>query len=164
MRTCLMCGLTYEGQVRLWLGGQEVDILHVAPGHTDGDSMVFFANEKVLHMGDLFFNGMYPFIDAWAGGSARGYVMNIDHILALVPPDTKVIPGHGPVTDVVTLRRFRSFLSDLILAVEKAAKAGRSKPQAVRAITMDQYPEIQPTFLTLGNDIAVVYDEVTSAR
>ena len=157
-------GLTYDGQVRLWLGGQEVDVLHVAPGHTDGDSMVYFATQKVLHMGDLFFNGMYPFIDAWAGGSARGYVKNIDHILALVPLDTKVIPGHGPVTDVVTLRRFRSFLSDLIAAVERAAKAGRSKPEAVRAITMDQYPEIQPTFRTLGNDIAVVYDEVTSAR
>lgn len=156
-------GLTYDGQVRLWLGGQEVDILHVAPGHTDGDSMVFFAKEKVLHMGDLFFNGMYPFIDTWAGGSARGYVRNIDHILSLVPPGTKVIPGHGPVTDVAGLRRFRSFLSDLVAAVQRAAKTGRSKPETVRGIRMDQYPEIKPQFRTLGNVVGEVYDEVTSA-
>jgi glyoxylase-like metal-dependent hydrolase (beta-lactamase superfamily II) len=115
-------------------------------------------------MGDLFFNGMYPFIDAWAGGSARGYVKNIDHILALVPPDTKVIPGHGPATDVATLRRFRSFMSDLIAAVEQAVKGGLSKPEAVRSIALDQYPEMKPMFRTLGNDIAVVYDEITSTR
>ena len=157
-------GLTYDRRMRLWLGGQEVDVMHVAPGHTDGDSMVYFANEKVLHMGDLFFNGMYPFIDAWAGGSAQGYVTNIDHILALVPPDTKVIPGHGPVTDVATLRRFRSFMSDLIASVDTAVKSGKSRPEAVRSITMDQYPEIKPTFRTLGNEIAVAYDEIISAR
>ena len=157
-------GLTYDGSLRLWLGGQEVDVLHVAPGHTDGDSMVYFASQKVLHMGDLFFNGMYPFIDAWAGGSAHGYVTNIDRILSIVPPDTKVIPGHGPSTDVATLRRFRSFMADLIAAVEKAARAGESKPEAVRRIRMDQYPEIKPQFRTLGNEISVIYDEITPAR
>lgn len=157
-------GLTYEGEVRLWLGDQEVDILHSAPGHTDGDSMVFFRKEKVLHMGDLFFNGMYPFIDALGGGSGRGYVRNIEQVLALVPPDTKVIPGHGPVTDVATLRRFRSFMSGLVTEVEKAVKAGLSKPDAVRAIRMDQYPEIKPAFRTLGNGVAVIYDEVAAGR
>jgi cyclase len=157
-------GVTYDSQMRLWLGGQEVDVLHVAPGHTDGDSMVYFPREKVLHMGDLFFNGMVPFIDAWAGGSARGYVKNIDRILELVPRDAKVIPGHGPVTDVATLKRFRSFMSDLIAAVDKAAKSGRTKPEAVRTIKMEEYPEIKPTFRTLGNDISVIYDEVTAAR
>jgi cyclase len=164
LRTPAPPGLTYDGQVRLWLGGQEVLILHVAPGHTDGDSMVFFAKEKVLHMGDLFFNGMYPFIDAWAGGSARGYVRNIDQVLSLVPPDTRVIPGHGPTTDLAGLRRFRSFLSDAITAVEQAAKAGRSKAEAVRTIKMEQYPEIKPSFQTLGNTVEVAYDEMLSAR
>ncbi len=157
-------GITYEGEVRLWLADQEVDVLHIAPGHTDGDSIVFFRKEKVLHMGDLFFNGLYPFIDALAGGSGRGYVRNLERILALVPPDTKVIPGHGPVTDVATLRRFRSFMSDLVGEVEKAVRDGRSKADAVRTIRMDQYPEIKPGFRTLGNDVAVIYDEVKAGR
>jgi len=80
-------------------------------------------------------------------------VTNIDQILTLVPPDPKVIPGPGPVTDVATLRRF-----------ETAVKAGRSKPEAVRSIRMDQYPEIKPTFRTLGNDIIAIYDEVAATR
>jgi len=157
-------GLTYESSLHLWLGGQEVEVLHVAPGHTDGDSMVYFASQKVLHMGDLFFNGTYPFIDVWGGGSAHGYVKNIERILTIVPADAKVIPGHGPSTDVATLRRFGSFMSDLVAAVEKAAKAGKSKAEAVRTITMDQYPEIKPQSRTLGNEISVAYDEVVPPR
>jgi len=153
-------GLTYEGELRLWLGGEEVDIFHVAPGHTDGDSIVYFPKQKVLHMGDLFFNGMYPFIDSLGGGSARGYVTNIDRVLTRIPPDTKVIPGHGATSDVATLRRFRGFMSDLIAQVQKAAETGMSKVDAVRTIKMDQYPEIKPGSRTLGNEIATIYDEL----
>jgi len=156
--------LTYDGHVKVWLSGQEVEIFHVAPGHTDGDSMVFFKDEKVLHMGDLFFNGMYPFIDALGGGSERGYIENIDYALSHVPPDTKVIPGHGPVTDIAGLKRFRDFLADLRTEVEKAVKSGMSRADAIRAIKMEAYPEIKPSFRTLGNDIAVIYDEIKSGR
>ncbi len=156
--------LTYDGQVHLWLGGEEVDIFHVAPGHTDGDSIVYFPKEKVLHMGDLFVNGMYPFIDDLAGGSARGFVTNIDRVLSMVPADTKVIPGHGSTADVAALRRFRAFMSDLIDEVRKATQSGMSKADAVRFIKMDQYPEIKPLFRTLGNDVATVYDEIKTGR
>src|SRR5262245_34970734 len=97
--------LTYEGHVKVWLADQEIEIFHIAPGHTDGDSMVFFKNQKVLHMGDLFFNGMVPFIDSLGGGSMKGYIENIDYALSHVPPDTKVIAGHGPVSDLATLKR-----------------------------------------------------------
>ncbi|HEY3176439.1 MAG TPA: MBL fold metallo-hydrolase [Candidatus Polarisedimenticolia bacterium] len=157
-------GLTYEGHVRVWLGGQEVQIFHVAPGHTDGDSMVYFKDQKVLHMGDLFFNGMYPFIDALGGGSVKGYIENIDYAIAHVPPDAKVIAGHGPVSGIATLKRARDFLADLRAEVEKAVKAGMSKADAVRAIRMEAYPEIKPAFRALGNDIAVIYDEIKSGR
>src|SRR3989338_1169951 len=89
-------GITYEGEVRLWLGDQEGDGLHIAPGHTDGDSIVFFRKEKVLHMGDLFFNGLYPFIDALAGGSGRGYVRNLERILPPPAPRHEGAPGPRP--------------------------------------------------------------------
>jgi glyoxylase-like metal-dependent hydrolase (beta-lactamase superfamily II) len=157
-------GITYDGRLRLHLGGQEVEIFHVGPGHTDGDSLVFFRREKVLHMGDLFFNGMYPFIDSLGGGSSRGCIENIDRALQSVPPDTRVIPGHGPTTDVPTLRRYRDFLSDLRGEVERAVASGMSKPDAVRAIRMEAYPEIKPAFRTLGNNVAVIYDEIRPAR
>jgi len=82
----------------------------------------------------------------------------------MVPPDTKVIPGHGAATDVATLRRFGSFMSDLIAAVEKAVKGGKSKPEAVRTISMDQYPEIKARSRTLGNEVSIVYDEIVPPR
>ena len=154
--------LTYDGTLRIWLGEQEVRVYHFGPGHTDGDSVVYFPREKVLHMGDLFFNGMYPFIDALGGGSARGYVGGIDRALAAVPPDARVIPGHGPVTDVKALRRYRDFMADLVRKVEEAIAAGKTKVEAVRSIRMDAYPEIKPSFRTLGNDVATVFDELTA--
>ncbi len=82
----------------------------------------------------------------------------------MVPADARVIPGHGPATDVATLQRFGSFMSDLIAAVGKQIKSGRSKPEAVRAIKLDQYPEIKPLYRTLGNEVVVVYDELTAGR
>ena len=157
-------GLTYEGTITTWLGGQEVRIFHVAPAHTDGDSMVYFVNQKVLHVGDIMFNGMVPFIDELAGGSLAGSIVNLDYAIDHVPPDTRIIPGHGPVTDVAGLKRFRSFLADLQKKVDQAAHAGMSKADAVRAITMDEYPEIKPGFRTLGNLIEVAWDEAKADR
>ena len=156
--------LTYEGHVKVWLGDQEIEIFHVAPGHTDGDSMVWFRNQKVLHMGDLFFNGMVPFIDAPGGGSVKGYIRNIDYALSHVPPDTKVIAGHGPVSDMAALKRAHDFLSDLWKEVEKAAAKGMSKPEAIRAIRMDGYPDIKPGYRTVGNVVSVVYDEIRAGK
>ncbi len=157
-------GITYQSEVNLWLGDQEVEVFHVAPGHTDGDSIVYFPKEKVLHMGDLFFNGMYPFVDTAGGGSFNGLMENVDRALARVAPDARVIPGHGPVTDVPTLRRYRDFLSDLRAEVGKAIKEGRSRADAVRSISLPRYPEIKPLFRTLGNDVAGFYDEMSPGR
>jgi len=82
----------------------------------------------------------------------------------MVPADTKEIPGHGSTADVAALKRFRGFMSDLIDAVRKATQSGMSKPDAVRFIKMDQYPEIKPLSRTLGNDVATVYDEIKTGR
>jgi len=154
--------LTYEGHVKVWLGDQEVEIFHVAPGHTDGDSMVFFRNENVLHMGDLFINGMVPFVDAPGGGSVKGYIENIDYALAHVPPDVKVIPGHGPVSDIAALKRARDFLADLTVEVVTSVRKGMTKPETIRAIRMDAYPDIKPAFRSVGNVIDVIYDETAA--
>lgn len=157
-------GITYEGHVRVWLGDQEVYVFHLGPGHTDGDSLVYFRNEKVLHMGDLLFQGSYPFIDTEAGGSVSGYVDNLDQAIALVPPETQVIPGHGPVTDVDGLRRMRDFLSRLLAQVDKTVQAGMSRGDAVRAIKIDGFPDIKPGFRTLGNLVSAAYDELKAKR
>lgn len=156
--------VTYDGGLQIWIGGQEVRLMHHGPGHTDGDTVVYFPRDKVVHMGDLFFHGMVPFIDAIGGGSARGYLDSLDRVLALLPPDVKVIPGHGAVTDLKALRRSRDFLADLQGEVGKAIAAGRSRIEAIRTIRMEPYPDIKPLFRSLGNDVAVIYDEMTAGR
>jgi glyoxylase-like metal-dependent hydrolase (beta-lactamase superfamily II) len=155
--------ITFDTRMTLWLADQPVEIVHIAPGHTDGDSMVYFPREKVLHVGDLMFNGMVPFIDVEGGGSGLGYIKNLDWVLDHMPSDTKIIPGHGPVTDMTGLRRFRDFLKELDLAVEKAVKKGLSRAEAARTVKLEAYTDMKQEFRSLANDVLVFYDE-TRAR
>jgi cyclase len=151
--------VTFDSRVTLWIGDKPVEVVHIAPGHTDGDSMVYFRSEKVLHVGDLMFNGMVPFIDVEGGGSGLGYIKNLDWVLDHMPPDTKIIPGHGEVTDMTGLRRFRDFLRDLDAAVQKSVRKGLTRIEAARTIKLEAYTDMKQDFRSLANDILVYYDE-----
>jgi glyoxylase-like metal-dependent hydrolase (beta-lactamase superfamily II) len=157
-------GITYEDSLTLWLGDQPVEIRHYAPGHTDGDSVVSFPKEKVIHMGDLLFNGWVPFIDTLGGGSARGYLASLNKVLEHLPADTKVIAGHGPVTDVAGLRHARDFMSDMQREVQKAVQRGLTREQAARTVKLDAYTDIKPVFRTVANDVLAFYDEIRSKK
>ncbi|HYV20378.1 MAG TPA: MBL fold metallo-hydrolase [Verrucomicrobiae bacterium] len=157
-------GITYKDGLTLWLGDQPVEIAHYAPGHTDGDSVVYFPKEKVVHMGDLLFNGLVPFIDMPGGGSARGYLTNLNKVLDRLPADTKVIPGHGPVTDVAGLRHARDFMRDMQSEVTKAIQRGLTRQQAARSIKLATYTDIKPAFRTVANDVLAFYDEMRSKK
>lgn len=156
--------ITYKDSLSLWLGDQPVEITHGAPGHTDGDSVVYFPKEKVIHMGDLLFNGWVPFIDTLGGGSARGYLRNLNDILERLPADTRVIAGHGPVTDVAGLRHARDFMRDLEIEVQRAVKKGLTREQAARTVKLDAYTDVKPVFRTLANDVLAFYDEIRSKK
>ena len=156
--------ITFKDSMTVWLGDQPVEIRHGGPGHTDGDSVVYFPKEKVVHMGDLLFNGVVPFIDTLGGGSARGYVRNLNEVLERLPADTRVIAGHGPVTDVTGLRRARDFMRDLQLEVERAVRKGLTREEAARTVTLDAYTDVKPVFRTVANDVLAFYDEIRSKK
>jgi cyclase len=160
LETAAPPGVTFDHRLTLHVGGRPVRLLHIAPGHTDGDTVVWFPEEKVVHMGDLLFNGMVPFVDTLGGGSVAGMIESIDAVLALVPPDTKVIAGHGPVTDLAGLRRARTFLFDLRAKVRVAVDGGLSRRDAVRTIKMDDYPDVKPAFRTIGNAVLAAFEEI----
>ncbi|MBL0311458.1 MAG: MBL fold metallo-hydrolase [Holophagaceae bacterium] len=92
------------------LDGVEVHLAHFGPGHTDGDVLVGIPGTHVMHMGDIFFNGSTPYIDLNSGGSLAGMIANLDAVLAFLPEDSKVIPGHGPVGGKKDVARARDFL------------------------------------------------------
>ena len=90
--------ITFNDNLTIHLNGEDVRAIHTPHGHTDGDSVIWFTKSNVVHMGDQFFNGAFPFVDRDSGGSVRGTIANIDRVLATIPDDVKVIPGHGSRT------------------------------------------------------------------
>ncbi len=102
--------VTFSTDIHLHINGDTVQVVHVSNGHTDGDSFVFFEKANVVHAGDLFFNGFFPFIDAPNGGTLKGVIAGADAILALTNNRSKIIPGHGPLANRADLQRFRDML------------------------------------------------------
>jgi cyclase len=153
--------LTYDSELRIHPGGEEtIQVWHLPPAHTDGDSVVFFERAKVLHMGDDFFNGIIPFIDVRGGGSARGYLAMVDAVIARVPADVVIIPGHGEVTDLAGLKRFRQYIADLLDAAAKAKAAGKSKEDFVKEIDLPSYKDFGGYKDRFKDNAAAAYDEV----
>ena len=129
---------TVDGQTKeISLGGKTIRADHLGRGHTDGDMVVLFVEERVLHTGDLFFNGHFPNIDLEAGGSVREWSATLDKVLAL--PFDRVIPGHGPPATRVALQRFRDFMSTLWTQTLLVRDRGGTVDEAVDVINLDQF-------------------------
>jgi len=125
--------VTFTASMSFHLNGEEIRAIHVANAHTDGDAIIHFTGSDVIHMGDVFFNGMYPFIDASSGGSIDGMVAACDQGLALANDRTKIIPGHGPLGDRAQLREYRDMLATIAARIKPLVAAGRSVEQVVAA-------------------------------
>ena len=121
--------ITYADGVSIHFNGEEIRVLHVPTGHTDGDSVVWFTGSKVVHMGDLFFQASYPYVDLGSGGDVHGLIAACKRVLALVPADTKVIPGHGQVTDPAGLREYVAMLEEVVTRVQHSLGAGMTAQQ-----------------------------------
>lgn len=128
--------LTFGQSVTLHLNGQTIHATHLPAAHTDGDAVVRFEQADVVHLGDLYFNGFYPFIDVEAGGSLDGMVRALDRALEQVGPATRVIPGHGPLSDRAGVLRYRDML---------ASVAERLRTLHAEGLDVDQIVESRPT-------------------
>jgi cyclase len=151
--------LTFESEVRVYLGGETIHVWHTPPAHTDGDAVVFFEKANVLHMGDVFFHKRVPFIDVAGGGSARGYLAALDLVISRVPPDVTVIPGHGEVTDLAGLRTFRQYIADVLEAAQKAKLAGKDKEAFLKEVDLPAWRELEGYQDRFKANAAVAFDE-----
>ncbi len=125
--------LTFTDAITFHWNGDEIHVYHLPPSHTDGDAVVCFERANVIHAGDLLFNGTYPYIDLAAGGSVAGMIAAADHILGMANDQTKIIPGHGPLTDRAGLRALRDMLAGIRGRVAKEIAAGKTKDEVVAA-------------------------------
>ena len=123
--------ITFSNALTFHWNGDEVQILHLEPAHTDGDSIIHFRKANVLHVGDIYFNGMYPFIDVNAGGSIDGMVRAVDRALALANEKTRIIPGHGPLSGVAELRAYREMLATVRDRVRAMVEQGKSRDEVI---------------------------------
>jgi cyclase len=125
--------ITFPDSVTFHWNGEEMHVFHVAPAHTDGDSIIHFRKADAVHMGDVYFAGIYPFIDASSGGRIDGVIAAADRVLAMVGDDTKIIPGHGPLSNKAGLREYRDMLSTVRDRVKAMVDAGESRDAVVAA-------------------------------
>jgi glyoxylase-like metal-dependent hydrolase (beta-lactamase superfamily II) len=131
-----------RARLNLHLDDAEIHLLHMGPGHTDGDVIVGIPSVLVMHMGDLFFLGMLPYIDAESGGSFDGLAAQVASVASWLPEGARIIPGHGPVCGRKELLRYRDFLQ----AVQAHVKANPTQDAAALAASFDgnAWPEWKP--------------------
>ena len=123
--------LTFSEDITFHEGEETIMAFHVHEAHTDGDAMVYFANNNVLHMGDTYFSGRYPYIDLNSGGSVKGLIAAQKRALMLINDGTIIIPGHGRPSSRAELRRYIEMLEILKSNVEKAIASGKTLEEVV---------------------------------
>jgi glyoxylase-like metal-dependent hydrolase (beta-lactamase superfamily II) len=121
--------ITFDQSLAVHFNGEEIRAIHYPKGHTDGDSVIFFTNSNVVHLGDDFFAGRFPFVDLESGGSVEGLIKNIGEIIARIPADAKLIPGHGPLSTVDDLKSYHRMLQQTTEIVRQKMTAGKTLDQ-----------------------------------
>ena len=153
--------VTFDQGMTFHLNGQEIELFNIAYAHTDGDVLVHFPKPDVLHMGDIYFEGMYPFIDVAAGGSIDGMIRAVDQVLAMIDEDTIIIPGHGPISNKEKLRGYRKMLSTIRERVNQHLKEGKTLEEIVAAKPTEEFDAIMGQgFMNTEMFVGIVYDSL----
>lgn len=151
--------VTFDDRLSIHLNGEEVRAIHLPGGHTDGDLVVFFTQSNVVHMGDDYFNGGFPFVDRENGGSVKGLIANIEKVLATVPDDVKIIPGHGALSNKSELRAWLTMLKETQAAVAAGIAAGKTLEQLRSEKVLAKWDSFGQGFIKTDDWIGTLYDE-----
>ncbi|MCH7639968.1 MAG: MBL fold metallo-hydrolase [Bacteroidetes bacterium] len=155
--------ITFDDGVTLHWNGDEIRIFHVAPAHTDGDAVIHFVNADVIHTGDIYFNGLYPFIDVGTGGRFDGMIAATDAILEIAGENTKIIPGHGPLSDRAQLQAYRDMLVTVRDRISEMVEKGMDRDAVVAAApTSDLDAAWGGGFLEPDMWVGIAYDALTA--
>ncbi len=148
--------VTFSDTMTFHFNGQTIDVIHVPNAHTDGDAIIYFREADILHMGDNFFNGMFPYIDVDGGGSVRGMIKALDTGLMKAGSKTQIIPGHGPMSSKADMQTTRNTLADIASKVESRMKAGDDLQTMIDSNILSDYKELA-SFINEENMIKVTH-------
>lgn len=156
--------ITFDHDVTVHLNGEDIRALHFPHGHTDGDSVIFFPKSNVVHMGDDFVTYGFPFIDLAGGGSVEGMIAAIDEIIPKLPADVKVIPGHGPISNLDDVRRFVTMLKDTKSIVDAGIKQGKTLDQLKQENVLVPWQKWSGDFITSEQWLVTLYNDLTGKK
>lgn len=156
--------ITFDHDVTVHLNGEDIRALYFPAGHTDGDSIIFFPRSNVVHMGDDFVTYGFPFIDIDSGGSINGMIEAVDHVIAQMPPDVKIIPGHGPISSLDDVRAYAKMLKETRDAVQQALKEGRTLDQMKQAKLLDPWKKYSGEFIGEDVFLETLYNSLTGQK
>ncbi len=156
--------ITFDHSATVHLNGEDIRALHFPSGHTDGDSVIFFPKSNVVHMGDDFVTYGFPFIDVTSGGSAAGMIDALEKIIPQLPPDVKVIPGHGPVSNLDDVRKYVTMLKDTSAVVQKALKQGKTLEQMKQEKILEPWQKWSGSFIKTDDFIETLYYDMTGKK
>lgn len=153
--------ITYAASVSVHFNGEEIRVIHYPHGHTDGDSVIFFTKSNVVHMGDDFFAGRFPFVDLDSGGSVQGMAAGVERVLGQIPTDAKVIPGHGPLSTVNDLKAYHRMLVETTSIIQSRIKAGKTLEQMKTEGLPAEWKEWGSGFIKTNDWIETIYNSLT---
>jgi cyclase len=154
--------VTFDQSLSVHFNGEEIKVIHFPNGHTDGDSVIFFTNSNVVHLGDNFFAGSFPFVDLESGGSVQGLIKNIADIIAKLPAGVKLIPGHGPISDVEGLKQYHQMLIQTSDIVRKKIGARKSLAQIKKEGLPEQWKSWGTAFIKTDMWVEILYNSYSN--
>ncbi|MBB5062850.1 MBL fold metallo-hydrolase [Granulicella mallensis] len=157
--------LTFDRKLTLFLNGEEIEAFHNQPAHTDGDAIVYFHHANVIHMGDVFVNNLYPYIDLGAKGRIDGYFPVIDEVLERIDDQTQVVPGHGPIATKQELKSYRDMLHTIRDRVAAQIAQNKSLEEILASHPTREFDRQYATDRVGGGGFtAMVYQSLTGKR
>jgi len=156
--------ITFANDVTVHLNGEDIRALHFPAGHTDGDAIIFFPRNNVVHMGDDFVRYGFPFIDVASGGSIQGLISAMEKSIAMLPADVKVIPGHGALSNLDDVRAFVKMLKETSAVVQKAIDRHQTLEQMKQAKILAPWQQFSGSFVNTDAFIETLYNSLAGQQ
>lgn len=153
--------ITFSDELTFQMDDEQIMLIHVDNAHTDGDTWVYFVQSNVLHMGDTYFNGRFPYIDLGSGGSVTGVLAALNQALTLVDEETVIIPGHGKLSNRKELRAYRNMLGTLHERVRLAIEAEKSLEEIKAANLTEGYESYDGGFISADKIVDIIYTDLS---
>ena len=153
--------VTYDDTLNVHFNDDTIALIHLPTGHTDGDTVVWFKQANVVHMGDHFFKGRFPYVDIEGGGNVDGFIANVRKVIDMVPADCKIIPGHGTLSTVADLQATIDTVAASVALIRTGLADGKTPKALIKALDK-QYPKYGTGFINAERWVSIVQSDTSA--